>query len=218
VREEFEASAVLVLDGGPCKVGIESTVVSLLDVVAGTGGPKVLRPGVVSQKQIDRVARWKPRSASGGKENIKTKSARESKQARLAERRPASLGSAQLTAPLLSPGLLSKHYAPRIPLSVYPTLEALRAALRRADKCSPCLVIAHVPASDLEGALRKGDGFVAMPTSPSAYATALYEALHESLWFHRMLLLLPPTGATSRSKDAAVWDAVHDRLKRASAE
>lgn len=42
--------AEMILDGGQCTVGIESTVVSL------TGGvPRILRPGMISQTQIERV-------------------------------------------------------------------------------------------------------------------------------------------------------------------
>ncbi|MDR1307498.1 MAG: threonylcarbamoyl-AMP synthase [Treponema sp.] len=41
-----------VIDGGPCSVGVESTVVSL----AGTGGlPRILRPGGISREQLERV-------------------------------------------------------------------------------------------------------------------------------------------------------------------
>lgn len=47
VRPEL---AEMILDGGPCAVGIESTVVSL---VGST--PKILRPGMVSQIQIEQL-------------------------------------------------------------------------------------------------------------------------------------------------------------------
>ena len=41
--------AEMILDGGQCTVGIESTVVSL------TGTPKILRPGMISQTQIEEA-------------------------------------------------------------------------------------------------------------------------------------------------------------------
>jgi L-threonylcarbamoyladenylate synthase len=50
VRESLGSSVALVLDGGPCEVGIESTVVSL----AGPQ-PVLLRPGMVSSEQIEAV-------------------------------------------------------------------------------------------------------------------------------------------------------------------
>lgn len=51
VRDEFGDALPLVLDGGPCRVGIESTIV---DLTRGT--PVVLRPGAVSAADIARVA------------------------------------------------------------------------------------------------------------------------------------------------------------------
>ncbi len=50
VRAAFDAGHVFVLDGGPCRVGIESTVVSLAE-----DPPRVLRPGLVSAEEIARV-------------------------------------------------------------------------------------------------------------------------------------------------------------------
>jgi L-threonylcarbamoyladenylate synthase len=47
---ETGAAAVAALDGGPCAVGLESTVVSLLD-----GPPRLLRPGAVTRKQIEAL-------------------------------------------------------------------------------------------------------------------------------------------------------------------
>lgn len=49
VRSSFSSEQVYVLDGGPCRGGIESTVVSL------AGRPRVLRPGLVSAVEIGRV-------------------------------------------------------------------------------------------------------------------------------------------------------------------
>ena len=48
VRESFPD--IFILDGGPCTVGIESTVVSL----AGPS-PRILRPGMTTQDQIEAV-------------------------------------------------------------------------------------------------------------------------------------------------------------------
>lgn len=41
---------LLVFDGGPCAVGIESTVISF-----ASGSPRLLRPGMISQTQIEAV-------------------------------------------------------------------------------------------------------------------------------------------------------------------
>ena len=48
VFQEFHKSIKIILDGGPCKIGLESTVVDL------TSKPKILRPGLISPIDISR--------------------------------------------------------------------------------------------------------------------------------------------------------------------
>ncbi len=50
VREAFDAREVVVLDGGACREGIESTVVSLVHEVT-----TILRPGVIGRVQIEKA-------------------------------------------------------------------------------------------------------------------------------------------------------------------
>ncbi|WP_411287366.1 L-threonylcarbamoyladenylate synthase [Phenylobacterium sp.] len=47
--EETGAAAACALDGGPCAIGLESTVVALLDQ------PSLLRPGAVTREQIEAL-------------------------------------------------------------------------------------------------------------------------------------------------------------------
>jgi L-threonylcarbamoyladenylate synthase len=47
--EETGAAAAAALDGGPCGIGLESTVVALLDA------PRLLRPGAVTRAEIEAV-------------------------------------------------------------------------------------------------------------------------------------------------------------------
>jgi L-threonylcarbamoyladenylate synthase len=49
VREEFGGD-LMVLDGGPCEVGIESTIVDL-----SRGAPVLLRPGAITRRDIEVV-------------------------------------------------------------------------------------------------------------------------------------------------------------------
>ncbi len=49
-QDVSEGLADYVLDGGPCQVGIESTVLSLVGPV-----PRILRPGMISRTQIEEV-------------------------------------------------------------------------------------------------------------------------------------------------------------------
>jgi len=50
VRDELGDAIDMILDGGPCRVGIESTVLDLSAQV-----PAILRPGAVSRQQIEQV-------------------------------------------------------------------------------------------------------------------------------------------------------------------
>lgn len=51
VREELGDALDWILDGGPCEVGIESTIVDL-----STGAPVLLRPGRIGAAEIEAVA------------------------------------------------------------------------------------------------------------------------------------------------------------------
>lgn len=50
VRAEFGDEVPLILDGGPCRVGLESTIVDLT-----RGAPVVLRPGAITARDIHHV-------------------------------------------------------------------------------------------------------------------------------------------------------------------
>jgi L-threonylcarbamoyladenylate synthase len=50
VRQELGNSVDLILDGGPCRVGIESTVIDLTSTP-----PKILRPGSISRQDIESL-------------------------------------------------------------------------------------------------------------------------------------------------------------------
>ncbi|MEX0330885.1 MAG: L-threonylcarbamoyladenylate synthase [Puniceicoccaceae bacterium] len=51
VADSFGETVPFILDGGPCDIGLESTILDLTDDSA----PKVLRPGAVSPDQISKV-------------------------------------------------------------------------------------------------------------------------------------------------------------------
>ena len=49
VFDEFKNKIKFILDGGRCKIGLESTIIDL------TNKPTVLRPGIITAKQIEKV-------------------------------------------------------------------------------------------------------------------------------------------------------------------
>ena len=48
VFDEFKKKIKIIINGGKSKIGIESTVIDL------TGKPKILRPGIIKQIQINK--------------------------------------------------------------------------------------------------------------------------------------------------------------------
>lgn len=104
VHQAFADKDVLVLDGGPCEVGIESTVVSLAS--AEQPGVRVLRPGAITSDDLSRVLGVK--IGKGAK------------------------ASGAAGAPLQSPGQLDQHYAPHAP-AVLVDAKQLQKVLREAQ-------------------------------------------------------------------------------------
>jgi L-threonylcarbamoyladenylate synthase len=90
VRADLGDAVACILDGGPCQVGIESTIVDL-------SGPRavILRPGMVSALDIGRVLGRVPLSADDPLAPLKIRAKRVS-------------------------GTLEAHYAPRTPLLLMP--------------------------------------------------------------------------------------------------
>ncbi|MBM3143171.1 MAG: threonylcarbamoyl-AMP synthase [Chloroflexi bacterium] len=50
VREQLGEKVSVILDGGPCRVGVESTIVSFVDEQ-----PRILRPGGIPMEEIERI-------------------------------------------------------------------------------------------------------------------------------------------------------------------
>jgi L-threonylcarbamoyladenylate synthase len=91
VRDEFGESVDLVLDGGQCEVGIESTIIDL------TGdAPRILRPGVITDDAVKAALGAPLKGSAGGR--VKPDG----------------------PAPRVS-GALDSHYSPRTRLLVVPS-------------------------------------------------------------------------------------------------
>ena len=87
VREQLGDRIDMVLDGGPCRVGVESTVLQLTDE-----RPILLRPGGTTLEEIEQVI---------GSVSL-----------------PTTTAVREAPGGMASPGMLSRHYAPRTPLIV----------------------------------------------------------------------------------------------------
>ena len=159
----------MVLDGGPCLVGIESTIVDL-----SGARPRLLRPGAVTRERLESVL-------------------------------GVPVAGADVAAPRASGGL-EKHYAPRTPLELVPAAEVAA----RVATCRPHDVAVLAPAWSVPAGanLRL---HLAAADDPAVYARTLYDYLRQldASGAARLIVAVPP--ATPE------WEAVSDRLKRASA-
>lgn len=88
VMEELGDRIPYILDGGPCEVGVESTVLAL----TVSGESVLLRPGGVSQKEIEAALGHSILNQVG------------------------QTSTAMRSQTFYSPGLLPSHYAPRTPM------------------------------------------------------------------------------------------------------
>jgi L-threonylcarbamoyladenylate synthase len=179
VLSGLEGRIDLVLDGGPTPGGLESTV---LDVTCSP--PRLLRPGLVSPEAIEALIGPIVRGAS-------------------AEGPTATTGAA--APPPRSPGLMARHYAPRVPLvCVAGGWDEVQSLLRAGFR------VGWLAFGDATNGEQAGLTIVRMPIEPVGHAAQLYAALHalESADVERIVVSLPPEGEG--------WLAVHDRLRRAS--
>lgn len=92
VLEGLSGRIAAVVDGGPCAVGVESTV---LDLAGGGGGAALLRPGGVPVEAIEALI-----GPVG---------------------RALPLAAAAATRSLRSPGMMLSHYAPALPVRLHAT-------------------------------------------------------------------------------------------------
>lgn len=175
VYESLGARVDLILDGGPCSAGIESTVI---DCTAAA--PCVLRPGPVAAAALAAVLGGPVASA------------------------PDHSGVAR------SPGQLRRHYAPRTPLEVAADApRVVRRAIRAGKRVGWLCLAPEAPATRAIAASTEAV-VVPMPTAPADYGARLYALLHA---LDRRSLDLIVADAPPAE---AAWDAIRDRLSRAS--
>jgi len=126
VQEELGERVAMIVDGGACPVGIESTILDFSRDV-----PEILRPGAITPEDIARIIGRRPRvrGETEGEERISAEA-----------------------APRVS-GALAAHYAPRTPLRlVEPGLLAEEAAMLAAEG-SRVAVLAHAVANPQDSRL-----------------------------------------------------------------
>ncbi|HPV09725.1 MAG: threonylcarbamoyl-AMP synthase [Verrucomicrobia bacterium] len=151
VRASLGGRIPLIVDGGPARVGIESTVVDL------TARPlRVLRSGMIHRDALTAVL-----GVSGGEIRIDQTEG----------------GEPVAGAPRRSPGQLARHYAPRTPLALLEWNDEadLRRQVRRLGWARRAVqILAHTNIPGREG----WGGMGVIPRDPEGCAQALYAELH----------------------------------------
>lgn len=99
VKEGLQGKVGFVLDGGACRIGLESTIVDVRD----PSHPVLLRPGAITAAMLSRVL------------GVKVA-------------KPAPQAPAAVRKGLLAPGMLLQHYSPHTPVSVHPRIDFVPAA------------------------------------------------------------------------------------------
>jgi len=188
VRNEFEGILdLMILDGGDCALGIESTIIDM------SSGAKaiLLRPGVITPSEI--LAKTGVQIYQAGQ----TVSVHDD--VNLVDALPRVSGS------------LRAHYAPNTPLRLYSPGRVLDALSEFPDTKSrvavvvwdseSSLVLEDHPSIDVEE--------VIIPSDPATFASRLYRSLRDldQQGWDLILFPEPPPGEE--------WDGVRDRLQRA---
>jgi L-threonylcarbamoyladenylate synthase len=155
--EETGPAAAAVLDGGPCPVGLESTVVAVLD-----GPPRLLRPGGLAREAIEAVVG----SLAEADDDARRSPGR-------LVRHYAPEAKVRLNASSAEAGEVFLRFGDGVddPLSLSPSgdvreaAQRLFSALRAADRLHPTgIAVAAVPETGLGEAvndrLRRAAGFI----------------------------------------------------------
>jgi len=187
VKNDLGDKVDLIVDGGPCSVGIESTIIDLTSEF-----PSILRPGMISAKEISIVLK-KPITCCLDPNLAKTKFTDKPIQ----------------KSPRVS-GSLPKHYAPKTPAALVPCCTVFVTLLKDQLKKNNIVVLAHhtkeqkLPESD------KRLIWIELPKSAKAYAKEIYQRLHEADDYHFDLIIIEDV------PERPEWFPIKDRLKRAA--
>ncbi len=190
VADDLGEDVDLILDGGPCEVGVESTIVDL-----SRDAPVLLRPGGIEAQRIAEVLGEAPRAR-----DARAPRASGTLAAHYAPRTPLELvdggllaeRAARLAGEGLRIGVWSR--APATPGATIP-------AAKPGEAGQPA------PHARLPGHWH----WESQPADPERFARELYDTLRrlDALGLQRLLV--------ERVPESPRWDAVRDRLARAAA-
>jgi len=176
-----------ILDGGPCAIGLESTILDARDEQS----LRILRPGAISAAELSKVAGmpvegFTPTNGRGGNDPAPNKRG---------------------LRPQIAPGLLSRHYSPRARVVLYGKIPPGLASAAKPDEA---LLYFQKPPADRPAAEAELCWLTANNDQAEA-ARALFATLRtlDEKGFKIIHAELAPSGSLST--------AINDRLRRASA-
>ncbi len=169
VADQLSGRIPLILDGGACQIGIESTVIDLTGQT-----PTILRLGLISQDHLQEV---------------------------LGDVRVAAFEN-EANEMLKSPGQLQSHYSPRAKVIIGEG--SWEDLLNKLNKNTHVIACESVPNN------WSPDTWHEMPKTVQGYAKKIYETLNRCDQANAESILIQPLPLESE------WDAVRDRLSRAS--
>jgi L-threonylcarbamoyladenylate synthase len=181
-----------VLDGGPCEVGIESTIIDLTRL--DTQGPVLLRPGQISVHQLEKVLGRPLATTDHAAPRVSG-----SLDAHYAPRTPLALIEREALAETMA-ALQAKQ---RQVVSLVIEKEALQTEVSQTD-------VVKTEVVQTAGLHRQGLMTTRMPSDPQAYAHALYAQLRSLDQVGADLILVEQPPKTT------AWQGINDRLQRAA--
>lgn len=170
VYEELGDAVDMILEGGQCEVGVESTIVD----VSGEH-PVILRPGMIRSSQIEQVLHQQ-------------------------------IGTKGKNAPRVS-GSLESHYAPTTKTRLVAT-DQLTAVLQAVQEDQlPLAVVGFNHINVTNSQIQ----FITMSRSADTYAHDLYRVLRDLDKENLREIIIEAV------PESPEWDAIRDRLQRATA-
>lgn len=190
--EPGKGAVSAVLDGGPCEVGIESTIIDLTRL--DTHGPVLLRPGQISVQQLEQVLGRPLSTTDDAAPRVSG-----SLDAHYAPRTPLALVEGEALADTIA-ALQAKQ---RQVVSLVIEKEALQTEISQTE-VTKTEVLQTV---DLQ---RESLMMTRMPSDPQAYAQTLYAQLRALDQVGADLILVEQPPKTT------AWQGINDRLQRAA--
>ena len=181
-----------VLDGGPCEVGIESTIIDLTRL--DTQGPVLLRPGQISVHQLEKLLGRPLATTDHAAPRVSG-----SLDAHYAPRTPLALIEREALAETMA-ALRAKQ---RQVLSLAIDKEVVQTTALQAE-------ILQTEGLQSESLDREGVFTTHMPSDPQAYAQALYAQSRALDQVGADLILVEQPPKTT------AWQGINDRLQRAA--